>query len=179
MQATGRIRVIVQDNGSIHKSKDVQQKWSDWGQGLYIFFLPQYCSLDEQKIPRLLTYFEENQEFYLVQEFIKGHELSQELTLGKQLGETYVIALLEDVLPILEFIHQQGVINQDIKPSNLIRREHDDRPEQVEVAKQLAREFDSEAQRRGFKSLEIGIKRGSQLTFYLVIPGLQIDPLSS
>lgn len=45
MQATGRIRVIVQDNGSIHKSQDVQQKWSEWvRQGLYIFFLPKYCS---------------------------------------------------------------------------------------------------------------------------------------
>jgi hypothetical protein len=45
MQASGRIRVIVQDNGSIHKSQDVQQKWSQWeSQGLYIFFLPKYCS---------------------------------------------------------------------------------------------------------------------------------------
>lgn len=44
-QATGRIRVIVQDNGSIHKSKTVQQQWMQWeAQGLYMFFLPPYCS---------------------------------------------------------------------------------------------------------------------------------------
>jgi len=37
--------VIVQDNGSIHKSKVTQQKWAEWGaQGLYLFFLPPYCS---------------------------------------------------------------------------------------------------------------------------------------
>jgi transposase len=42
---TGRIRVIVQDNGSIHTSKVVQQKWAEWkAQGLYFFFLPPYCS---------------------------------------------------------------------------------------------------------------------------------------
>ena len=42
---TGRIRVIVQDNGPIHKSKVVQQKWSEWeSQSLYMFFLPAYCS---------------------------------------------------------------------------------------------------------------------------------------
>ena len=42
---TGRIRVIVQDNGSIHTSTQVQQKWSQWeAMGLYIFFLPAYCS---------------------------------------------------------------------------------------------------------------------------------------
>lgn len=42
---TGRIRVIVQDNGSIHTSIQVQQQWSQWeAQGLYLFFLPAYCS---------------------------------------------------------------------------------------------------------------------------------------
>lgn len=41
----GRIRVIVQDNGPIHRAKQVQQLWSKWEQmGLYIFFLPKYCS---------------------------------------------------------------------------------------------------------------------------------------
>ncbi len=41
----GRIRVIVQDNGPIHRCKEVKELWSKWEQmGLYIFFLPKYCS---------------------------------------------------------------------------------------------------------------------------------------
>ncbi|MHC5824706.1 MAG: transposase, partial [Nostoc sp.] len=41
----GRIRVIVQDNGPIHRCSYVQELWSKWEQmGLYIFFLPKYCS---------------------------------------------------------------------------------------------------------------------------------------
>ena len=45
LKRTGKIRVIVQDNGSIHKSKSVQQRWSQWeSMGLYLFFLPPYCS---------------------------------------------------------------------------------------------------------------------------------------
>jgi putative transposase len=44
-EAVGRIRVIVQDNGPIHRCKEVQQLWSKWeSQGLHIFFLPKYCS---------------------------------------------------------------------------------------------------------------------------------------
>lgn len=44
-EKAGRIRVIVQDNGPIHRCKDVQKLWSKWEQmGLYIFFLPAYCS---------------------------------------------------------------------------------------------------------------------------------------
>ncbi|MEH1906037.1 MAG: transposase [Nostoc sp.] len=44
-QRTGRTRVIVQDNGPIHRCKKVQKLWSKWEHmGLYIFFLPEYCS---------------------------------------------------------------------------------------------------------------------------------------
>lgn len=44
-EKSGRIRVIVQDNGPIHRCKEVQQLWSSWEEmGLYIFFLPKYCS---------------------------------------------------------------------------------------------------------------------------------------
>lgn len=42
---TGRIRVIVLDNGSIHTSKLVKAKIPLWqARGLYLFFLPPYCS---------------------------------------------------------------------------------------------------------------------------------------
>jgi putative transposase len=42
---TGRITVVVQDNGSLHKRRLVQQQWSRWQEpGLFIFFLPPYCS---------------------------------------------------------------------------------------------------------------------------------------
>jgi putative transposase len=44
-ETSGRIRVIIQDNGPIHRSREVQQLWSKWeSQGLYMFFLPKYCS---------------------------------------------------------------------------------------------------------------------------------------
>lgn len=44
-QKTGRIRVIVQDNGSIHRCQQVQQLWSKWeAMGKDLFFLPKYCS---------------------------------------------------------------------------------------------------------------------------------------
>ncbi len=74
------------------------------------------------QIPRLLAYFEENREFYLVQEFIDGRPLSEELALGQRLMEPQVVDLLMDVLGILIYVHDQGVIHRDIKPDNLIRR---------------------------------------------------------
>jgi tetratricopeptide (TPR) repeat protein/predicted Ser/Thr protein kinase len=77
------------------------------------------------QIPQLFAYFEENREFYLVQEFIPGEELSQEFKSGKKLSESETIALLREILEILEFVHQHQVIHRDVNPRNLIRRRAD------------------------------------------------------
>ena len=78
-----------------------------------------------QRIPQLLAYFEENEEFYLVQELISGHDLSSELIPGRIYSEEEVISLMQDILEILVFIQEHNVIHRDIKPSNLIRRHSD------------------------------------------------------
>jgi serine/threonine protein kinase/Flp pilus assembly protein TadD len=75
----------------------------------------------------LLAHFEENQEFYLAQEFVEGNPLIDELTEGQSWTESQVIAFLRDVLRVLSFVHQQHVIHRDLKPSNLIRRRRDGR----------------------------------------------------
>lgn len=77
------------------------------------------------QIPQLLAYFEEQNEFYLVQEFIQGHPLSDEISGGNRLPEAQVIELVEDVSRVLDFVHQQGVIHRDLKPENLMRRDRD------------------------------------------------------
>ncbi|MCL6755101.1 serine/threonine protein kinase [Nostoc sp. CCCryo 231-06] len=82
---------------------------------------------NHDQIPRLLAYFDENQEFYLVQEYIEGHTLAEELIPGKRWSESQVIQLLQEVLEILEFVHRQGVIHRDIKPDNIIRRASDNK----------------------------------------------------
>ena len=79
------------------------------------------------RIPMLLDDFEEEQQFYLVQEYIKGQPLSEELEIVQRLSEAEVIALLRDVLEVLEYVHRRQVIHRDIKPSNLIRRQKDGR----------------------------------------------------
>ena len=74
------------------------------------------------QIPKLLDSFEEENEFYLVQEFVDGTSLEDEIAQVGQFDEEQAIALLESVLPVLRFIHQNHVIHRDLKPDNLIRR---------------------------------------------------------
>ncbi|TVP67155.1 MAG: serine/threonine protein kinase [Nodularia sp. (in: Bacteria)] len=80
---------------------------------------------NHDQIPRLLAYFDENQEFYLVQEFIPGQTLAEELIPGQPWSESQVLQLLQGVLEILVFVHEQGVIHRDVKPDNIIRRASD------------------------------------------------------
>jgi eukaryotic-like serine/threonine-protein kinase len=77
---------------------------------------------NDSRIPQLFDHFDKNGKFYLVQEFIEGTPLSQELAQGQQWTEADVIAMLREILEILIFIHQRNVVHRDITPSNLIRR---------------------------------------------------------
>ncbi len=77
------------------------------------------------QIPDLYAHFTEGGNFYLVQEFIDGHNLTQELPEGKKLSETETIRLLLDILEVLAFVHQHNVIHRDIKLQNLMRRRSD------------------------------------------------------
>lgn len=77
------------------------------------------------QIPFLLAYFEEANQFYLVEEFVPGHALNREIVAGQPWREERVLDLLQEVLQVLAFVHSQGVIHRDVNPSNLIRRKPD------------------------------------------------------
>jgi serine/threonine protein kinase, bacterial len=77
------------------------------------------------QIPRLLDFFEERRNFYLVQEYVSGHTIHQEV---KQMGlfkEDKIRDFLIEILPVITYIHSQQVIHRDIKPANILRRDQD------------------------------------------------------
>jgi serine/threonine protein kinase len=79
-----------------------------------------------RQIPKLFAHFEDNQEFYLVQEYIEGHDLTDEIPPQRsKLSEAEVTQLLREILEALEFVHQQKIIHRDIKPANIRRRKSD------------------------------------------------------
>ncbi len=81
---------------------------------------------EHSQIPQLFDYFILNGNYYLVLEYIEGHDLSQEIAPGcLPLSESDVKKLLRDVLEALAFVHQQNIIHRDLKPSNLRRRKSD------------------------------------------------------
>jgi serine/threonine protein kinase, bacterial len=77
------------------------------------------------QIPRLLAYFTENDEFFLVEDYIEGRSIEDEIKPRQPWPESAVIDLVRGILDVLAYVHSQGVIHRDIKPANLIRRQSD------------------------------------------------------
>jgi serine/threonine protein kinase len=79
------------------------------------------------QIPELLAYFDVEGQPYLVQQFIDGQDLEQELATAGTFNQAKIRELLESLLPVLDFLHHQSppVIHRDIKPANIIRRHSD------------------------------------------------------
>lgn len=79
------------------------------------------------QVPKLLDYFEEGGEFYLVQEYVRGATLAKEVKRSGPQSELMVKRFLREILPVLQYIHQHKVIHRDIKPPNIIRCQDDGR----------------------------------------------------
>jgi serine/threonine protein kinase/CHASE2 domain-containing sensor protein len=118
------------------------------------------------QIPQLLAYFEENDVFYLIQEYIPGKSLADELSLGNLLGrlpERRVVGILQELLKILEFVHRQGVIHRDIKPGNIIRRYPD--------GKLVLIDFGAVKQIKQLGETDLNSEAGTQLTIAIGTDG--------
>ncbi|MEH2415326.1 protein kinase domain-containing protein [Nostoc sp.] len=87
---------------------------------------------DHDQIPDLFAFFpvivnslqpgEQDQFFYLAQEYIDGQNLEEELVQNGKFSEQQVMEVLQEILKVLKFVHHRGIIHRDIKPSNIMRR---------------------------------------------------------
>jgi eukaryotic-like serine/threonine-protein kinase len=81
--------------------------------------------LQHSQIPQMVEWFEYQGDFFIVQDFVAGDDLTKEFTIGHQWSEAKVIHFLGEMLEVLGYIHAQQAIHRDIKPANIIRRWHD------------------------------------------------------
>ena len=87
---------------------------------------------EHEQIPDLFAFFpvvvqslqagQQDQFFYLVQEYIDGLNLEEELAQKGNFSEAEVLEVLTEILKVLQFVHDKGIIHRDIKPSNIMRR---------------------------------------------------------
>lgn len=100
--------------------------------------------IQHPQIPQFRATFEQAGRLFLVQDYVAGKTyrtlLEEYKSTGKRFSETEVLQLMQQLLPILDYIHSQGIIHRDISPENIIRRESDRWPVLIDfgVVKELA-----------------------------------------
>jgi tetratricopeptide (TPR) repeat protein len=87
--------------------------------------LQQLNTHPQQQIANLIACFDEEEKFYIVQEYVEGHNLDYEIVADQTWAEAKVIDLLIDILEILEFVHALKLSHLNLKPANIRRREKD------------------------------------------------------
>lgn len=73
-------------------------------------------------IPDFYAAIEQDGRSYIVQEWVDGLTLEQELAQNTAMSEAQILQILKELLPVLHFIHEHRVIHRDIKPANIVRR---------------------------------------------------------
>lgn len=123
-----------QDNPyALEKSKELFQREA---QTLYQIQHPQ--------IPQFRATFEQDQRFFIVQDYVEGQTyrslLDERKARGYVFSESEVTQLVKQVLPVLAYIHGKGIIHRDIAPDNVILRDRDKLPVLIDfgVVKDLA-----------------------------------------
>jgi serine/threonine protein kinase len=81
-----------------------------------------------EQIPDLYAYFQNSEQFYLVQELIEGETIKRRLQQVGRLSEETVREILVNLLPVLDFVHSNGIIHRDLKPDNIMLRSSDRKP---------------------------------------------------
>ncbi len=99
------------------QSAKVKELFEREADGLY--------QLKHPQIPKLYAYFEQDNCLYLVQEYIEGQDLLSEWEQQGNFSEAKIEQGLQDLLPVLDYIHQNKVLHRDIKPENIMRRSSD------------------------------------------------------
>ncbi len=88
--------------------------------------------IEHPQIPKFRETFEADGRLFLVQDYVAGKTYGNWLAEKKQAGENFseaeVFALIDRLLPVLDYIHQKGIIHRDISPENIICRESDRLP---------------------------------------------------
>lgn len=137
--------------------------------------------LRHPQIPQFHALFEQEQRLFLVQDYVEGKNyrtlLMERLRRGQTFSEPEIRDLLRKVLPVLDYIHSQGVIHRDISPDNLMLRQKDQMPVLIDFG--VVKDIASRLQASGATSVgKLGYAPSEQLQTGRVYPASDLYTLA-
>jgi serine/threonine protein kinase len=84
------------------------------------------------QVPDFRATFESEGRLLLVQDYVEGKNyrnlLLDRLKVGQTFSENEIFALMQQLLPVLSYLHSHNIIHRDISPENLMLRSQDNLP---------------------------------------------------
>lgn len=98
---------------------EVQTSGYEWGLDRFLDEARVLARVRHPYVVRIRRYFRANGTAYIVMDYEEGEPLSALLRRQTLLSEQQLYGLLQEVLPALEAVHEEGYLHRDLKPSNL------------------------------------------------------------
>lgn len=75
---------------------------------------------DHPNIVRLYEFFEDEENYHLVLEYISGGELFDYIVKSKHLSEAIASKFMKQILSAVSYCHKNNIVHRDLKPENLL-----------------------------------------------------------
>ena len=121
--------------------------------------------LEHPQLPKFREFFQATLEggvgcLFLAQDYVEGQTYYDVLKSHGRLSEAEVKFFLCQLLPVLSYLHSQGVIHRDISPDNIIKRRSDQMPVLIDFGgvKQVSKNAVSKLTKFGASPTRLGKK---------------------
>ena len=76
--------------------------------------------VDHPNIVKLYEFFEDDENFYIIQEFCSGGQLFEAILKKKTFSENEAADIMTQLLSAIAHCHQRKIVHRDVKPENLL-----------------------------------------------------------
>ena len=76
--------------------------------------------LEHPNIIRIIEYYTDDINYYIIMEYIEGGELYDVITKFQTLTESKAVYIMKQILCAINYLHSFNIVHRDIKPENML-----------------------------------------------------------